>query len=53
LLVGKPETCRGTVTELTEDKQCIKLVSLHAYIGGPGSSVGIATAYGLDGPGIE
>ena len=23
------------------------------YIGGPGSVVGIATAYGLDGPGIE
>ena len=22
-------------------------------LGGPGSSVGIATAYGLDGPGIE
>ena len=23
------------------------------YTGGPGSVVGIATAYGLDGPGIE
>ena len=23
------------------------------HIGGPGNSVGIATAYGLDGPGIE
>jgi hypothetical protein len=25
----------------------------HAFIGGPGSSVRIATAYGLEGPGIE
>jgi len=25
----------------------------HIYIGGPGSVVGIATGYGVDGPGIE
>ena len=29
-----------------------KVVSIYIY-SGPGSSVGIATAYGLDGPGIE
>ena len=28
-------------------------VGLYFVISGPGSSVGIATAYGLDGPGIE
>jgi hypothetical protein len=28
---SKPETCRGMVTEWTEDKQCISLVSLHAH----------------------
>jgi hypothetical protein len=27
---SKPETCRGVVTQYTEDKQCIKWVSLHA-----------------------
>jgi hypothetical protein len=28
---SKPETCRGIVTEYTDDKPCIRLVSLHAY----------------------
>ena len=28
-------------------------VQLHLYFGGSDSSVGIATRYGLDGPGIE
>jgi hypothetical protein len=28
---SKPETCRGIVTEKTEDKSCMKLVSLHAF----------------------
>jgi hypothetical protein len=27
---SKPETCRGMVTEKTEDKEGIMLVSLHA-----------------------
>ena len=31
--------------------ECIFFMSLDEY--GPGSSVGIATVYGLDGPGIE
>jgi len=30
-----------------------KISHLETCSGGPGSSVGIATAYGLDGPGIE
>jgi hypothetical protein len=30
-----------------------KLSKLYIYIYGPGSSVGIATGYGLDGPGIK
>jgi hypothetical protein len=29
------------------------LYSVYKYIRGPGSSVGIVTDYGLDGPGIE
>jgi hypothetical protein len=29
------------------------IVFVYSYTGGPGSSVGIATGYGLDGPGIE
>jgi hypothetical protein len=29
---GLPETCRCVVTQQIEDKQCIKLVSLHASI---------------------
>ena len=33
--------------------QNIQLVKLYNKISGPGSSVGIATAYGLDGPGIK
>jgi hypothetical protein len=27
--------------------------SMYVIISGPGSSVGVATGYGLDGPGIE
>jgi hypothetical protein len=34
-------------------KMCTILTKLPTYEGGPGSSVGIATGYGLDGPGIE
>jgi hypothetical protein len=29
---SKPETRRGIVSEITEGTQCIKLVSIHAYI---------------------
>jgi len=29
------------------------LADIHNSVGGPDSSVGIATGYGLDGPGIE
>jgi hypothetical protein len=29
---SKPETCRSIVTEQTEDKYCIRLVSLHVYV---------------------
>jgi hypothetical protein len=31
----------------------IIIILRHKATGGPGSSVGIATGYGLDGPGIE
>jgi hypothetical protein len=31
----------------------ITLIMIITIIKGPGSSVGIATGYGLDGPGIE
>jgi hypothetical protein len=31
----------------------VALASILFCTGGPGSSVGIATGYGLDGPGIE
>jgi hypothetical protein len=31
----------------------VKFVGIHHFLCGPGSSVGIATVYGLDGPGIE
>jgi len=31
----------------------MKTLTLKSQTSGPGSSVGIATAYGLDGPGIE
>jgi hypothetical protein len=29
------------------------ITQVNIYLNGPGSSVGIATGYGLDGPGIE
>jgi hypothetical protein len=32
---------------------CYTNITLYIKFGGPGSSVGIATDYGLDGPGIE
>jgi hypothetical protein len=38
------ETCRSLRIKQRCDNQCI---------GRPGSSVGIVTGYGLDGPGIE
>jgi hypothetical protein len=42
-------------------KFCVEIVNAHRYfvrthslkVGGPGSVIGIATGYGLDGPGIE
>jgi hypothetical protein len=34
-------------------KFCLKYFSVFSCLSGPGSSVGIATDYGLDGPGIE
>ena len=34
-------------------KFLVVIVCCCLYMGGPGSVVGIATAYGLDGPGIE
>ena len=38
---------------ITKTYTSINLHQFHADICGPGSSVGIATGYGLDGPGIE
>jgi len=38
---------------LTIDKGTLKNVDCLMVGSGPGSSVGIATGYGLDGPGIE
>jgi hypothetical protein len=32
---------------------CVLFISLHCASCGPGSVVGIATGYGLDGPGIK
>jgi len=34
-------------------KQSRNILGLYLWNGGPGSVVGIATAYGLDGPGME
>ena len=42
-----------TLTELFTLFYATKIMSGYKYLGGPGSSVGIATGYGLDGPGIE
>jgi len=39
------------VIEIQDDAEKLRRNSMHS--GGPGSSVGIATGYGLDGPGIE
>ena len=46
------------VTDSLTNPICEKIVPLYVltallYLGGSGSSVGIATGYGLDGPGIE
>jgi hypothetical protein len=47
--VGK----QGTTTLRTSGQNNINSEKISRFIGGPGSSVGIATDYGLDGPGIE
>jgi hypothetical protein len=38
---------------LPSDLFIMNIIYIYTYIRGPGSSVGIATDYGLDGPGIE
>ena len=41
--------CQGVITS-----DCIyRNIDFNTFVGGPGTSVGIATGYGLDGPGIE
>jgi hypothetical protein len=62
------EACRDRLILNELNEKCITLVSLYSYtmmhgqqnikpvkfvLCMPGSSVGIATGYGLDGPGIE
>jgi len=42
-----------TLTELLTLFYATKITSGYKYLGEPGSVVGIATGYGLDGPGIE
>jgi len=37
----------------TANLPSIQLHTLYIIVGGPGNVVGIVTAYGLDGPGIE
>jgi hypothetical protein len=37
----------------TTSKTVLPYILIFIFSGGPGSVVGIATAYGLDGPGIE
>ena len=49
LCYSSPALHGNTQTEHTT----IRIILLKTDISGPGSSVGIATAYGLDGPGIE
>ena len=46
---------RNLLTCLQKQPVCQRLILLHALLchSGPGNSVGIATAYGLSGPGIE
>jgi hypothetical protein len=39
--------------ELNTICHLLALLGAHHILRGPGSSVGIATGYGLDGPGIE
>jgi len=41
-----------TLEQVTKAQKGIRGAALH-FLGGPDSSVGIATGYGLDGPGIE
>jgi len=52
-----PSTLRSTScprTKRAKKFQCFRfIVNDLFYLGGPGSSVGIATGYGLDDPGIE
>jgi hypothetical protein len=43
--------CLFSIVYIITDKR--KLKSQHYFFSRPGSSVGIATGYGLDGPGIE
>ena len=60
LVVGMPQQCRivdQTKTGFTDIRWETQVANLLASTAtrtcGPGSSVGIATSYGLDGPGIE
>jgi hypothetical protein len=39
--------------ETTELPDCNVFVMVLMFMGGPGSSFGIATGYGMDGPGME
>jgi hypothetical protein len=62
-VVSKPRSCYHTTVLRTEKRHCSCEIcfvlhnSINMYkclsISGPGSSVGIPTRYGLDGPGIE
>ena len=57
ILVGKAlghrQVGRLCVNRRDNIKMCHELVGVHDGVCGPGSSVTIATDYGLDGPGIE
>ena len=47
-------TCRlGTKTAYTYTTAVNSLIKFKTFVIGPGSVLGIVTAYGLDGPGIE
>jgi hypothetical protein len=58
--VSEPETswtrCRSVThwrAKSGEYEACFQISRRHCSVSGPGSVVGIATGYGLDGPGIE
>jgi len=50
ILRSTTDTCDKNSSVNSADTFCL---ALHVLTGGPGSSVGIAIGYGLDGPGIE